>query len=112
TVTERGLVLALDDSANRAACRGQVVGMHIVGNKGADQLVGAIAKQRLAGVADKDNAIIRIDHENGVEQQTDQFGVERLEINGHQGSIPVRSPGSIALFWRQYAVTRRRRAPG
>ena len=105
-------MLALDDSANRAACRGQVIGVHIVGNQGADQLVGAIAKQRLASVTDKDDAIIPVDHEDGVEQEVDQFWVERLEINGHQGSVPVCSPASIALFWRQYAVTRRRRVPG
>ncbi|MNR42135.1 hypothetical protein D3C85_1606160 [compost metagenome] len=63
--------------------------MDVVGDRRTGQLAGRVTEQRLAGIADKYNLVIPVDHEDRVQHQMDQFGIERLEVNGHRQARPV-----------------------
>ncbi|MNL71810.1 hypothetical protein D3C87_1970280 [compost metagenome] len=63
--------------------------MHIVGDRGAGQLVGTVTEQCLTGITHKCNLIVPVDHEDRVQHQMDQFGVERFQVNGHKSVGPV-----------------------
>ncbi|MNP44921.1 hypothetical protein D3C76_1388060 [compost metagenome] len=94
TVAEIEVRLAIHDPDNGGSRFRQVVRMHVVGDRGAGQLVRTVTEQRLTGITDKYDLVIPVDHEDRVQHQMDQFGVERLQVNGHRSA----SPGSCSLI--------------
>jgi len=65
--------------------------VHVLGDRRPDQLVGAIAQQPLAGIADEDDLIVLVDDEDGIQHQLDESGIEHLHIDGHGSSHHVES---------------------
>lgn len=94
TVVEVVMRLAIHDPQDRSASGCQVFGVHVVGNCGTDQLACPVAQQRFAGIADKDDLVVPVDHEDRVEHQVDQPGVQRVQVYGHGSRRPRRDARS------------------
>jgi hypothetical protein len=90
TVTEIEMGVAVHDADDRGAGRLQVVRVHVAGDWGAGEFVGAVAQQGFAGIADEHDGVVPVDHEHGVQHQVDQLRVERLQVNGHGAGSPLR----------------------
>ncbi|MNN62587.1 hypothetical protein D3C81_1779030 [compost metagenome] len=84
TVAEVDVRLAVHDPDNGGPCNRQVVRVHVVGDRGTGQLVGTVTEQCLAGIAHEYDLVMPVDHEDRVQHQMDQFGVERLQVDGHR----------------------------
>ncbi|MCY1453845.1 hypothetical protein D9M71_708650 [compost metagenome] len=89
-VTEVVVGLAVHHPDDRGAGDRQVVRVHVVGDRGADQFAGLVAQQCLAGIADEYDLVVPVDHEHRVQHQVDQPGVQRLQVYGHGSGRPRR----------------------
>ncbi|MNH00587.1 hypothetical protein D3C79_597860 [compost metagenome] len=78
TVAKVNVGVAIHDPDNGGPGDRQVVRMDVVGDRGTGQLVGTVAEQCLASITDKYNLVVPVDHEDRVQHQMDQFGIERL----------------------------------
>ena len=88
-VAKVNMGLAIHHPHNGGARNRQVLRVDIVRDQGPRKLVGTITEQGLAGITDKGNAVVPVDHKHRVQHQMDQFGIERLQVNGHNSGCPI-----------------------